>query len=68
MRVLVYEPTATGHHFAYLSHVMPALADLASELVLVTTPLAASASQFQLHLGQFAKRVIAWTASNRLRS
>lgn len=61
MRVLVYEPTATGHHFAYLSHVMPTLAELASELVLVTTPSAASASQFQLHLGQFAKLFTLYT-------
>jgi len=56
MRVIVYEPTATGHHFAYLSHVMPKLAELASELILVTTSSAAASPQFQLHLRHCAKQ------------
>jgi len=52
MRIAVYEPDATGHHLAYLAHLVPALAELASEVVLVTTPATASSPQFGHHLGR----------------
>jgi glycosyltransferase involved in cell wall biosynthesis len=64
MRVVVYEPTATGHHFAYLSHVMPRLAELASELILVTTPSAAVSPQFRLHLQHAAEKFNLYTELN----
>jgi glycosyltransferase involved in cell wall biosynthesis len=56
MRVVVYEPDPEGHRFAYLAHVMPALALLPCEPILLTTPAAAKAPEFALHLGPHAHR------------
>ena len=56
MRVVVYEPTPTGHHFAYLSHVLPEFANLVDEVILVTTPAAAKSQQFVHHLAAHADR------------
>jgi glycosyltransferase involved in cell wall biosynthesis len=54
MRVVVYEPTPTGHHFAYLALMLPALAELASEVILLTSETARASAQFSLHLEQMA--------------
>ncbi len=56
MRVAVYDPTPTGHHFAYIALVMPALAEMASELILVTSESARRSPQFALHLGKVSDR------------
>jgi glycosyltransferase involved in cell wall biosynthesis len=57
MRVAVYEPDSTGHHFAYLAHVMPALAELPCEPVLLTTAEAAASADFVHHLAPHANRL-----------
>jgi glycosyltransferase involved in cell wall biosynthesis len=57
MRVLIYEPDHRGHHFAFLSHVLPEICDLADEVTLVTTPAAVKSKEFQLHLGAVADRL-----------
>jgi glycosyltransferase involved in cell wall biosynthesis len=56
MRVVIYEPDPTGHHFAYVSHVVEPLADLASEVILLTSPKAAASREFEQHLRPHAKR------------
>jgi glycosyltransferase involved in cell wall biosynthesis len=56
MRVVIYEPDSTGHHFAYLSHVVEPLADLASEVILLTSPPAADSPEFAQHLRAIANR------------
>lgn len=50
MRTVVYEPQYTGHHFAYLAHLLPALAELTSDVILVTSEIGATSKQFELHL------------------
>ena len=57
MRVVVYEPDPTGHRFAYLAHVMPALAELPCEPILLTTPAAAASPEFSQHLGFLSDRM-----------
>lgn len=56
MRVAVYEPDPTGHHFAYVALMVPALADLASEVILITSEAAHRSTQFALHLGKVSER------------
>jgi glycosyltransferase involved in cell wall biosynthesis len=56
MRVVIYEPDPTGHHFAYVSHVAEPLAELASEVILLTSPNAAASREFEQHLRPRAKR------------
>lgn len=58
MRVVVYEPDPTGHHFAYLSHVLPAIARLGCEPILLTTCEAAKSPQFSQHLGAIADQFV----------
>jgi glycosyltransferase involved in cell wall biosynthesis len=62
MRVVIYEPDPTGHHFAYVSHVVEPLANLASEVILVTSQWAAESPQFEQHLRPFSKRFTVDTA------
>lgn len=57
MRVVVYEPTSTGHHFALLGRVLPALAALPCEPILVTTPTARRSPEFALHLAALPAHV-----------
>jgi glycosyltransferase involved in cell wall biosynthesis len=57
MRVVLYEPDPAGHRFAYLAHVVPALADLPCEPILLTTPSAAASPEFALHLRPHAGRM-----------
>ena len=66
MRVVVYEPDPEGHRFAYLAHVMPALAKLPCEPILLTTPAAAKAPEFALHLGPHADRFAVDTSTTFL--
>lgn len=56
MRTVVYEPEFTGHHFAYLAHLLPALAELTPELVLATSEKGAASKQFSLHLASHAAK------------
>ena len=62
MRVLFYEPTHTGHHFAYLARMLPAFVDLPIEAALATTAEAANSEQFRSLLSPFADRldVLPW--------
>jgi glycosyltransferase involved in cell wall biosynthesis len=62
MRVVIYEPDHRGHHFVFLSHVLPEISDLAGDVTLATTPTAARSEQFQLHLGSIADRFVVDTS------
>lgn len=56
MRLAIYEPDPTGHHFAYVALMAPALAELADEVVLITPASAVDSPQFKLHLAKVADR------------
>lgn len=62
MRLAIYEPDPTGHHFAYVALMVPALTELASELVLITPQSAVDSPEFQLHLAKVANRFRVETA------
>lgn len=68
MRVVFYEPQHTGHHFAYLAHAIPAVADLGCDTWLLTTKAAASSGEFQRHLGPHADRMTVDFVSGEYRS
>ena len=52
MRVMVYEPTESGHRFAYLAHLLPAMHQLGLDTVLVTTKEAHESIPFSKHLAK----------------
>ena len=56
MRVLVFEPSHTGHRFAYLHHLLGALAELTDDVVLATSRQAVASEEYQLHLQSVADR------------
>jgi glycosyltransferase involved in cell wall biosynthesis len=57
LQVLIYEPDHSGHHFAYLSLLLPALADLAGKVVLATTRVAVESAQFRMLVQPHAGRM-----------
>jgi glycosyltransferase involved in cell wall biosynthesis len=66
MRVVVYEPTPTGHHFAYLTYLLPALAELPCEPILLTPPAARRSPEFEHHLGSLGTAVAVDTSLEEL--
>lgn len=57
MRVLLYEPNYTGHHYAYLAHMLPGLLDLPVEPVLATTEIGIRSKEFSLTLAPFREHL-----------
>lgn len=57
MRVLIYEPDHTGHHFAYLGRMLPGLMELPVQVVLACTPEGAASNEFRMHLAPFNDRI-----------
>lgn len=55
VRVVVYEPQFTGHHYAHLARLLPALAELTPHVVLATSEQGASSPQFKVHLDRYAE-------------
>ena len=56
MRVVVYEPQFTGHHYAHLARLLPALTDLTPHVVLATSQKGAQSPQFKIHLERHQER------------
>ena len=52
MRVMVYEPLESGHRFAYLSHLLPAMHAFGVEPILVTSEKAYRSEAFKTQLGR----------------
>jgi glycosyltransferase involved in cell wall biosynthesis len=57
MRVLFYQPAHEGHHFAYLSRMLPGFVDLPIEILVATTPRAAASTEFEKSLAPFGERI-----------
>lgn len=57
MHVLVYEPDHSGHHFAYLSLLLPAVADVAGRVTLATRRAAAESGPFRLLIAPMSERI-----------
>ncbi len=54
MKILIFEPDHTGHRFAYVGPILPALAELGAGVTLVTTEAARGTPEFQEHIGPHA--------------
>ena len=50
MRVLIFEPNHTGHHFDYVRLLLPPVAELASSVVIATTRRAIDSEQYRVLL------------------
>lgn len=57
MRVVLYEPDHTGHHFAYLGRMLPGLMDSRVQIILACTPEGAASDEFRMHLAPFSDRI-----------
>lgn len=57
MRVVFYEPTSTGHHFAYLSRMLPGFFELPIECILTTTPESLASEEYSLLLKPLGDRL-----------
>jgi glycosyltransferase involved in cell wall biosynthesis len=57
MRVLFYQPSHTGHHFAYLARMMPGFVDLPIERIVATTAEALRSDEFGATLAAFGDRL-----------
>ena len=57
MRVLVHQQFHLGHHYQYLSHLLPSLIPLVDEVVVAITPAGASSVEFGAFLAAFEGRV-----------
>jgi len=57
LRVLVYEPNHTGHHYPYLARMLPALTDLPVQIVLATTREGRDSQEFASTLAPFQDRI-----------
>lgn len=58
MRVLIYEPYHTGHRLAYVKRMIPAIQELASELIVVLSRIASETTEFRTHLADLDKSVL----------
>ncbi len=47
---MVAEPNPSGHHFAYVRRLLPALAELGAEVTLATSPAGMQSVEYQIHL------------------
>lgn len=56
MRVLILEQEFQGHHYLYLSHIIPALAGLVDEVVVATTERGARSLEYEKLLAPLADR------------
>ncbi len=57
MRLLIYQPTHTGHHLAYLGRMLPGVLELPVQVVLATTPEAVASDEFRLSLASFEAKL-----------
>ena len=57
MRVLVFDPSMSGHHSFYLRLLLPALLELSPEVTLVTGRNASESREFQIQLSDVGERV-----------
>ncbi len=57
MRVLVFDPSMSGHHSFYLRLLLPALLELSPDVTLVTGHGASESREFQIQLQEVAERV-----------
>lgn len=57
MRLLLYEPNHTGHHYPYIARMLPGLTPLDIEIVLATTPEGLASKEFERTLAPFADRL-----------
>lgn len=55
MKVLIFEPDHTGHRYAYVGPILPALAGLGAGVTLVTTEAARGTPEFQEHIEPHAR-------------
>jgi glycosyltransferase involved in cell wall biosynthesis len=57
MRILVFDPSMSGHHSFYLRLLLPALLELSSDVTLVTSRNAPESREFQIQLREVVERV-----------
>jgi glycosyltransferase involved in cell wall biosynthesis len=57
MRVLFYQPSFTGHYFAYLARMLPGFIGLPVEIVVATTPEAIESKEFAKTLAPLADSI-----------
>ena len=57
MRVLIHQQFHLGHHYQYLTHLLPPLISLADEVIVAITALGSSSIEFQTFLAPFKPRV-----------
>lgn len=57
MKVLVHEQHHIGHHYNYLRHLLPRLADLVEEVVVAITPEGQRSEEFQTFLAPLEGRL-----------
>ena len=50
MRVLIYQQFHPGHHYRFLHHLIPALAQVADDIVVALTPEGRASDEFRLLL------------------
>ena len=57
MRVLVHQQFHLGHHYIYLSHLLPRLRDIAADVVVALTPAGLKSAEFAAFLEPLVDRI-----------
>ncbi|MBC23718.1 MAG: hypothetical protein CMJ32_07365 [Phycisphaerae bacterium] len=57
MKLLIYEPNHTGHHFAYLARMLPGVTGLPIDIIVATKPRAIESDEFDKTLKDFGDRL-----------
>lgn len=57
MKLLIYSPQYTGHHFAYLARLLPAVVELPIDIQLLTTPEAVASDEYE-SIRSFETRIL----------
>ncbi len=57
VKLLLYQPNHTGHHYAYLGAMLPGLLELPVELVLATTRVGVESEEFACSLSPYRDRL-----------
>ena len=65
MKVVVYEPDASGHRMHYVSKILPAINDLGIRPILATSESAKTSADFEGHLGSVQSLFDAYTTTDK---
>lgn len=60
MKVLIFEPLHSGHHYEYLSRMVRAVAELKVDLTVATTRRGLESSEFQIHVQGLRESYALW--------